>query len=90
MKYSEDPVYIQQHAVVPENEYGVGSSRARERLGGNLDASAISSAQNPPAPTPRRIQGGDDVPPSPYGFEDGRRLFGACSVKDLEEKARSK
>ena len=64
--------------------------QARERLGGNLDGSAISSAQNPPAPAPRRIQGGDDVPPSPHGFEDGRQLFSACSVKDLEGKAKSK
>ena len=71
-------MFIQQRAVVPENE------------GGNLDESALSSVQNPPAPTPRRIQGGDGIPPSPQGIEDRRQFFGASSVKDLEEKAKLK
>lgn len=90
MKCSEDPVFIQQRAVLPENEYGMGSSRARGRLGENLDGSAIPSAQNPPAPTPRGIQGRNDVPLSPHGVENERQLFVASSVKDLEEKAKTK
>ena len=87
MKCSEDPVFNQQRAVLPENESGVGSRRARKRLRGNLDGSAISSA---PAPTPRGIQGRNDVPPSPHRIEDERQLFDASSIKDLKEKAKTK
>ena len=88
MKSCEDPVFIQtKRAVVPQIQHGVGSGRARERVGGNLDGSAT---QNPPAPTPRRMQGGDGVPPSLHESEDERQLFGASSVKDLGEKAKSK
>ena len=89
LRYSVDRAVRRRAAVVPEDENVVESNPATEQPRGHPDGSATSSGANVAAPATCRTQGRNDGPPNPNG-EDGRQPFGASSVKDLEEKARSK
>ena len=76
LRYSADHA-IRRRAAVPGDENSVGGR------------SATSPAPNVPAPATRLTPGRNDGPPNSNG-EDGRPPFGTSSVRDLEEKARSK
>ena len=82
LKYNDDPVFIRQRAA--------GSIQAREPPSEHLDKSAISSAQNIPPLTTRHVRERNDISPNPNGIGNGGHRLRTSSVKDLEEKARSK